>query len=456
MVIASTNPANGKVVRRFAPLPRRAIEERLVRASRAFVLWKKTPMAKRATLMRRAAALVRRDAEKLAGLATIEMGKPIVESRAEVEKCAWVCEYYAENAAAMLRDEEQEARSQQPSSRIVFEPIGAVLAIMPWNFPYWQVFRFAAPTLMAGNVGLLKHASNVPQCAAAIEAIFLKSGFPQGVFANLPISIADVERLIADDRVAAVTITGSERAGARVASLAGQHIKKSVLELGGSDPFIVLADADLAAASAMAVKARMINAGQSCIAAKRFIVVREVAEQFTEHFVAHMSEFVVGDPMDERTQVGPLARADLAKTLHAQVQASVKKGARILLGGAVLPLGSAFYAPTVLTNVRPGMPAYDEELFGPVASIIIAKDANDAVRIANDTRFGLGASVWTRNRKKAEEIGRRLDAGVVVINNMVKSDPRLPFGGIKKSGYGRELGVYGIREFVNVKSFVVS
>jgi succinate-semialdehyde dehydrogenase/glutarate-semialdehyde dehydrogenase len=380
----------------------------------------------------------------------LEMGKPIVQGEAEVEKCAWVCEYYAEHAEGFLARLPRETDAS--ASYIRFDPLGPVLAVMPWNFPFWQVFRFAAPALMAGNTAVLKHASNVPRCALSIEQLLRDAGVPRGVFASVLVGSAAVAGLIADPRILAVTLTGSDRAGSQVAERAGHEIKKAVLELGGSDPFIVLADADVAAAARVAADARLVNSGQSCIAAKRFIVVDAVADQFLTRFIDELRRRKMGDPLARDTEIGPLARVDLRDALHHQVEESLKRGAQRLLGGEVPAGDGAFYPPTVLAAVDKGMPAFDEETFGPVAAVIRAKDETDAVRLANDSTFGLGASLWTRDRARAERFAAQIEAGAVFVNGLVKSDPRLPFGGIKRSGYGRELSEFGIREFVNIKS----
>ena len=400
--------------------------------------------------MREVARLLRTDVAQHALNMTLEMGKPIVQAEAEVEKCALCCDYYADHAESFLAA--QPRATDASKSYVRFDPLGPVLAVMPWNFPYWQVFRFAAPALMAGNAAVLKHASNVPRCALAIEKVFAGAGFPEGLFATALIESGSVARLISDPRIAAVTLTGSEPAGIAVAGQAGRDLKKTVLELGGSDPFVVLADADLAAAAKAAADARLVNSGQSCIAAKRFIAVEAVADRFLDLFVDEVRTRRMGDPLARETQVGPQARMDLRDDLHRQVEESVKRGAKRLLGGEIPRGKGAFYPPTVLAGVDKGMPAFDEETFGPVAAVVRAKDEGDAVRLANDSSFGLGASLWTQDRPRAERLAVRIEAGAVFVNGIVKSDPRMPFGGIKRSGYGRELSEYGIREFVNIKS----
>lgn len=450
MTIASTNPSNGQLIRTFAELSPAEIEQRLARAQRAFPAWAGLGFAKRAALLQGLAARLRQDAQRLGALMTLEMGKPIVQARAEIEKCAWVCEFYAAHGAEFLPT--RTVATDAAESYVRYDPLGIVLAIMPWNFPFWQVFRFAAPALLAGNTALLKHASNVPQCAMAIEDLFRDCRFPDGVFTNLLVSAATAETLIAHPAVAAVTLTGSETAGRRVAAAAGAALKKSVLELGGSDPFIVLDDADLERAAAAGAQARTINAGQSCIAAKRFIVLETVAKPFLRLFKAQLRQLKVGDPLDETTAIGPLARGDLRFLLHDQITRSVTAGARLELGGEI-PAGRGYFYPvTLLTQVRPEMPVAAEETFGPVAPVLVVETDAEAVRLANASPYGLGASLWTQNPAKAHRIAGELEAGCVFINGMVKSDPRLPFGGVKLSGYGRELSAEGCREFVNIKS----
>jgi succinate-semialdehyde dehydrogenase/glutarate-semialdehyde dehydrogenase len=450
MSIQSVNPATGEALETYEETSPRELEQILARAHAVFLEWRTVPFADRALRMRKAAELLRLRQTQYARTMTLEMGKPIVQAEAEVEKCASVCDYYAEHAESFLA--KQPRSTEASSSYVRFDPLGAILAVMPWNFPFWQVFRFAAPALMAGNVGILKHASNVPGCSLAIEQIFRDAGFPPGAFSSVLIPSPMVAGLIADPRVVAATLTGSERAGSTVAEHAGRHLKKTVLELGGSDPFIVLADGDVAAAARTAADARLINSGQSCIAAKRFIVVEALADQFVERFRGELKGRRMGDPLARETQVGPQARADLRDSLHRQVEESVKRGAKRLLGGEIPAGKGAFYPPTLLAAVDKGMPAFDEETFGPVAAVIRAKDEADAVRLANDSPYGLGASVWTRDRACAERVAAQIEAGSVFVNSLVKSDPRMPFGGIKRSGYGRELSEYGIREFVNIKS----
>jgi acyl-CoA reductase-like NAD-dependent aldehyde dehydrogenase len=450
MPIESLNPATEEVMATFEEFTPAQTEHALAEVDAAFRRWRETSFAERGRLVRRAAAVLRSRAARYAGLMTAEMGKPIIESEAEVEKCAWNCDFYAENAERFLADEPVATNATQ--SYVAFEPLGPVLAVMPWNFPFWQVFRFAAPTLMAGNTCVLKHASNVPQCALAIEEVFRDAGFPNGCFRTLLIPGSGVDAVIADPRVRAVTLTGSDITGEKVAASAGRVLKKTVLELGGSDPFIVLADADLDAAATTAVRARFQNTGQSCIAAKRFIVEERVAADFEAKFVEAVQGLVVGDPMNRATQVGPMARGDLRDDLQRQVQESVQQGARIVVGGEPLPGRGYYYAPTVLTGVTPMMAAFREETFGPVAAVIRARDADEAIALANDSDFGLGAALWTRDIARARQLARRIESGSVFINGMVASDPRLPFGGVKRSGYGRELSVFGIREFVNIQT----
>jgi succinate-semialdehyde dehydrogenase/glutarate-semialdehyde dehydrogenase len=450
MSIQSINPATGEILESFSEASGQEVERILAAAHAAFLEWRTVPFGARAQRMRDAAQILRTRKAEYARTMTLEMGKPIVQAEAEVEKCAGACEYYAEHAEAFLAEQPRETDAAR--SYVRFDPLGPVLAVMPWNFPFWQVFRFAAPALMAGNAGILKHASNVPRCALAIEEVFREAGFPRGLFSTVLVGPSAVAALIADPRIVAVTLTGSDRAGSKVAEQAGRELKKTVLELGGSDPFIVLADADLATAARTAAEARLVNSGQSCIAAKRFIVVEPVAEHFLERFLHELGSRRMGDPLARETQVGPQARVDLRDSLHQQVEESVKRGAKRLLGGEIPAGKGAFYPPTLLAAVNKGMPAFDEETFGPVAAVIRAKDEADAVRLANDSAFGLGASLWTQDRARAERVVAEIEAGAVFVNGLVKSDPRLPFGGIKRSGYGRELSEYGIREFVNIKS----
>jgi len=452
-LIRSTNPATGQVLRQFEADSRQQVEQKLQRASESFRSYRSCDFSERAELLGRASVLLEADKMEFARTMTLEMGKPLRAAIQEVEKCALACRYYAQNAARFLTDEE--VPIEQGRSFIRYEPIGAVLAVMPWNFPFWQVFRFAAPALMAGNVGLLKHASNVPQCAVAIEDVFRRAGFPEGAFQTLLIGSGEVSGVIADPRVSAVTLTGSVGAGSSVAAIAGKQIKKTVLELGGSDPFIVMPSANLESATATAVQARTINNGQSCIAAKRFIVHRKVAEQFERRFVERMSKLKVGDPMDESTDIGPLATMDVLDTLEEQVDRTVKLGARMLLGGKRLERAGYFFAPTVLSNIPPNSPAHQEELFGPVASLFRVDSIEEALALANDTSFGLGSCAWTNDQRERELFIDHIQAGLAFINGMVASDPRLPFGGVKQSGYGRELSYHGIREFVNIKTVVI-
>ena len=453
MAITSINPATGKTIKSYDEMTPEQAAAAVAQAHETWRTWRATSFTERVKPMKKTAEMLRKRKDELAKLMAVEMGKPLMQGAAEVEKCAWSCDYYADNAEAHLAPDV--IKTEGGKSYVAFEPLGVVLAIMPWNFPLWQVYRFAAPALMAGNVGVLKHASNVPGCALVIEEIFNQAGFPEGAFRSLLIGNAQVRAVIEHPLVRAVTLTGSTPAGMAVASQAGAVLKKTVLELGGSDPYVVLEDADLDQAVQTCVNSRLINAGQSCIAAKRFIVVEPVRAAFTERFVALMKTKKMGDPLKEGTDVGPQARHNLRDDLHKQVLASVERGAKLLLGGEVPPGEGAYYPPTVLADVKPGMPAYDEELFGPVAAIIGAKNEEDAVRIANDTIFGLGAAVFTKDTERGERVARKLEAGSTFVNSLVASDPRLPFGGIKESGYGRELGSYGIKEFVNAKTVYV-
>jgi succinate-semialdehyde dehydrogenase/glutarate-semialdehyde dehydrogenase len=451
MTIASVNPTTGEAFATFEPLTSSDLEQRLQRAAEAFQINRARSFADRATRMNRAAEILDARAKELARTITLEMGKPIGAAVAEVQKCALVCRHYAEHAERYLADEH--VKTEARASYIRFEPIGPVLAVMPWNFPFWQVFRFAAPALMAGNVGLLKHASNVPQSALAIEDIFRAADFNHGEFQTLLITSEQVAALLDDERVKAATLTGSEPAGASVASNAAKQIKKSVLELGGSDPFIVMPSADLEAAVKTAVKARIVNNGQSCIAAKRFIVHEAIASDFQSRFVSAMRALRLGDPMDESTDVGPLAMPQIANDIEKQVNDSVAAGAKLLTGGK---RNGNFYEPTVLADIPHDAPAFAEETFGPVASLFRVKDINEAIELANATNFGLGASVWTRDDEERQRFVTGIESGQVFVNAMVASDPRVPFGGVKHSGFGRELGVYGIREFVNIKTVWVA
>lgn len=455
MNIVSVNPANGKPLKKYPAHTPKQVNQKVTQTHKAWLSWKDTGHAERSRLLISIAAALQNRKKEFAILMAQEMGKPVSQGVAEIEKCASVCQYYADNAAKLLKD--QLIETDASKSFISFQPIGVVLAIMPWNFPFWQVFRFLAPALAAGNCGVLKHASNVPGCALAIEEIVQQAGFPANVFQSLLINNTSVEKIIENPLIQAVTITGSTNAGRQVAQKAGSLIKKTVLELGGSDAYVVLADADLEKAAETCVNSRIINSGQSCIAAKRFIVVKSVQKEFIKLFLKKMKAKKVGDPLNASSDIGPQARVDLRNELHEQVKQSVKAGAKCILGGE-LPKGkNAFYPATILTKVKKGMPAYDEELFGPVAAIIAAKDEADAIRIANDSTFGLGAAVFTGNKERGEKIAAiQLQAGSCFVNSLVKSDPRLPFGGIKQSGYGRELGMFGIHEFVNIKTVYIS
>lgn len=452
MSFTSVNPATGETLETYPLLSAAALDERLAHAAAACVSYRATSFEQRAGWLRQAAAILEAEKDTFGRLMTLEMGKPLGQARAEAEKCAWACRFYADNGERFLATEEVDIGAVPAQVR--YEPLGAVLAIMPWNFPFWQVIRFAAPALMAGNVALIKHAPSVPQCALAIEDLFARAGFPAGVVQNLFIDTDAAQAVIADARVAAVTLTGSERAGAAVAGAAGRVVKKAVLELGGSDPFIVLPSADLDAAVATAVRARINNNGQSCVCAKRFIVAEPLAEAFEERFVAAMSALRVGDPFDPKTEVGPLATPQIRDTLARQVRDTVAGGARLLTGGNSLDGPGFFYQPTVLADVPATASTYYEEFFGPVALLTRVPNLDAAIAVANDTPYGLGASIWTTDKDEQERCANAISAGAVFFNTMVASDPRLPFGGVKRSGYGRELGSWGIREFVNVKTVV--
>jgi succinate-semialdehyde dehydrogenase / glutarate-semialdehyde dehydrogenase len=454
MNIVSRNPANGKPLKTYRGHSPKQVEQKIAQTHRGWLNWKNTSHEERSKLLTNMAGVLQTRKSEFAILMAQEMGKPINQGVAEIEKCASVCEYYAANAESFLKD--QLIETDASKSFVSFQPIGVVLAIMPWNFPFWQVFRFLAPALAAGNCGVLKHASNVPGCALAIEAVVHQAGFPDNVFQTLLVESTMVERIIENPLIQVVTITGSTNAGKQVAQKAGSLIKKTVLELGGSDAYVILEDADLEKAAETCVNSRIINSGQSCIAAKRFIVVKSVQKEFTKLFLNKMRSKKVGNPLDSATDIGPQARVDLRNELHEQVKRSIKAGAKCILGGDLRKGRNAFYPATILTKVKPGMPAYDEELFGPVAAIIVAKDEADAIHIANDSAFGLGSAIFTRDKEKGEKIAAtQLQAGSCFVNSMVKSDPRLPFGGIKQSGYGRELGMFGIHEFVNIKTIFV-
>lgn len=450
MEFKSINPFNNKEVGSYTALSKEETTTKLNNAQNAFNSWRKVPLAERTSLIKKVGQVLRDNVEEYAKMITLEMGKPIAESRAEVNKCAWVCDYYAENAADFLADETIATDAKQ--SFVRHDPIGTVLAIMPWNFPFWQVFRFAAPTLTAGNTGLLKHAPNVFGCAKLIEEVFVKAGYPPHVFQNLIVHHDLTEHIISHVGVRAVTLTGSERAGSAVGEIAGRHIKKSLLELGGNNAFIVLEDADLDKAVNTAITARMLNCGQSCIAAKRFILIEGIYDEFVSKFTAAVSELKSGEPMNEDTQVGPLARKDLADQLNFQVKKSVKQGAELLLGGNQQ---ECYHEPTILGNVKPGMAAFDEETFGPLAAMIMAKDIDHAFELSEQSRYGLGVTICTKNSEKALEYSDKVSDGAYFINELVKSDPRLPFGGTKKSGYGRELAKDGMMEFLNRKTIYI-
>lgn len=453
MVIQSINPYNGELLKEFDEYDNNRINSSIEKAERAYQAFKSTSFAYRSKLIKRCAETLREDKELFAGQITDEMGKVIKESLAEVEKSAWVCEYYAENAEYFLKNEDLSIKDGK--SHIAYDPIGIVLAVMPWNFPLYQVFRFAPPAVMAGNVVLLKHASNVPQCALSIEEVFRKAGFPEGIFQTLLIRSDKVAMVIDDPRIQAVTITGSTEAGSSVAERAGKNIKKSVLELGGSDPFIVLKDADIGTAAITAAKARMINCGQSCIAAKRFIVEEEVADKFITGFREHLHNMKFGNPLDTSSDYASMANEEIKEILNKQVQESLTQGANILWEDNKCPGTGAFYNPTILNCIKPGMPAYEEEIFGPVASVFIAENTSHAIEIANNSMFGLGASIWSKDIEKARKVARQVESGIIYINDLVASRPDIPFGGVKKSGYGRELSHLGIREFVNQKTIFI-
>ncbi len=450
MPIQSINPFTEEAVQSFDEHTPEQVEAILAQAQSTFVEWRQTSFAHRKELMLKAAEILKADAEKYGKIITQEMGKPLSQATAEVAKCAWVCEYYAEEAEKILGKEMAETDATE--SYVRFDPLGIVLAVMPWNYPFWQVLRFAAPALMAGNVGLLKHASNVPASALAIQEVFERAGFPKGAFTTLLVGSSKVEGIIQDERVKATTLTGSEYAGSQVAMQSGKEIKPTVLELGGSDPFIVFADADIPSTCEIAVKARLQNGGQSCIAAKRFILVKEIADEFVSMYKEKYEASVMGDPMDEKTTIGPLATKSIRDEIAEQVQKSIDAGAELVTGGEVPEMKGWFYPPTILSNVKKGMPCYAEEIFGPVATVIIVDSEEEAIAVANDSEFGLGSSLWTNDKEKIEKYIPQIEAGAVFVNGMVKSDPRLPFGGIKKSGFGRELSHYGIKEFVNIKT----
>lgn len=450
-MLQSVNPYDQSLIAEFEQHSDGIIDEKLNAAQKTFRSWKRESFSRRADLMKRAGGILRRDKNKLARIIATEMGKVLKEAEGEIEKCAGACDFFADQAEVYLKD--QEIKTDASRSVVVYQPLGPVLAIMPWNFPFWQVFRFAAPSLMAGNVGVLKHASNVSECSLAIESIFRDAGFPEGAFQSLLVGSDKVDRIIADDRVMAVTLTGSEFAGTKVAASAGKNLKKTVLELGGSDPFIVLDDAELDLAARIATQSRMQNAGQSCIAAKRFIVVESVREEFVNRFRKNVEALHQGNPLEEGITTGPLARVDLAEDVEKQIQKSISAGARIITGGKRT---GANYQPAILDSVSPGMAAFDEEIFGPVAALISVKDEKHAIEMANQNRYGLGASVWTRDSSRGERVAREIESGSVFVNSLMRSDQRLPFGGIKKSGYGRELSELGIKEFMNAKTIYIA
>jgi succinate-semialdehyde dehydrogenase/glutarate-semialdehyde dehydrogenase len=454
MTLTAINPANGDTIKTYKQTPFAEVIKSVETAHQAFTVWKETTFSQRAELMKSASQILTKNKEEYAKTMAMEMGKPIRQGRSEIEKCAWVCEYYADNAFKMLQPEKIETDAS--NSFVSFQPLGVILTIMPWNYPFWQVFRFAAPGLMAGNAAVLKHASNVPGCSLAIEDVFNKAGFPENLFQNLLISSKQIKKVMEHPLIQAVTLTGSNLAGQAVAANAGKLLKKSVLELGGSDPYIILEDADLEAAAKTCVESRLLNSGQSCIAAKRFVVVDAVRQRFERMFIERMRAKKMGNPLEEDIDIGPQARFDLRENLHRQVAQSIAKGANCLLGGEIPKGKGAFYPATVLSAVRKGMPAYEEEIFGPVGAIISVKDEREAIQVANDSSFGLGAAIFTGDIGRGERIATyELEAGCCFVNAFVKSDPRLPFGGIKSSGYGRELSHYGIKEFVNIKTVYV-
>lgn len=448
--VVTIDPSTEEPLARFEPFSAQRIEAALERSRTAFRAWRSTSFAERARCMKKAAALLRERKGQYGSLITREMGKPIVEAEAEIEKCAFACDYFSENAERLLLDEPTPSNATE--SYVAFRPLGTILAIMPWNFPFWQVFRFGAPGLMAGNVAVLKHASNVTGCALAIEKVFTGAGFPEGVLGTIIVAGREVEKLIEDERIAAVTLTGSDATGSSVAAAAGKHLKKTVLELGGSDPFIVLADADLDSAAQVAARARFQNTGQSCIAAKRFIVENAVYDAFIERFVAQVEAMPYGDPSDRKTKIGPMARGDLRDALVKQVEETMSRGGRIATGGKRPPRKGYFLEPTIVTDVAPGMSMFEQETFGPAAAVVRARNAEEAVALANDSNFGLGGNLWTRDIERAKRLAADMETGNVFINGMTASDPRLPFGGVKRSGYGRELSYFGLREFTNVQT----
>jgi len=450
----SVNPADLKVLSTYQPMTSSDVNKVIDSTAKAFESWKETTFNHRAKLMRNAADVLRKKRDEHSKLMTLEMGKPIAQSKAEVEKCAWVCEYYSDNAEKFLID--KIIGTDASKSFVSFQPLGVVLAVMPWNFPFWQVFRFAAPTLMAGNAGILKHASNVSGCALAIEEVFREAGFPENLFRTILFPSSQMKEVIKNENIKAVTLTGSVPAGKAVAETAGSLLKKTVMELGGSDPYLILEDADLESAADTCITARLINGGQSCIAAKRFIIVEKIYNQFEKLFLDKMKLKKMGDPFDDSVDIGPQASVFLRDELHHQVERSVKLGAKLLLGGEIPASEGAWYPPTILTNIKKGMPAYDEELFGPVAALIKVKDEEEAIKVANDSIFGLGAAVFTKDVERGEKIAKeKIHAGCCFVNAFVKSDPRLPFGGVKESGYGRELSSIGIQEFVNIKTVYI-